>query len=390
MLLALLTALGLTFGLHYYFWIRLVRDTALPQPYRGVATLALWMLGLSLPATMIFGRLSPAFGRLLAWPGFIWMGTMMLLFLTLLGSEVLRLGLSAVGLAHAATGAMSDPERRLFLSRCLAGLAGVATSGLGLVALRAGLRDVALREVEIKLRRLPAALSGLTIVQLSDVHVGPTIGRRFIETLVARVNGLDPDLIAITGDLVDGSVAELAHAVAPLGGLKARLGVFFVTGNHEYYSGVDDWLAELRRLGIRVLRNERVTVGDGEASIDLAGIDDFMSRGQAPGHGPDLPRALDGRDPSRELILLAHQPKAFGEALRHGVGLQLSGHTHGGQIWPWGYAVKLQQGGWVAGLYRRGDHQLYVNEGTGYWGPPMRLASQGGVTRLVLRRDPAA
>jgi predicted MPP superfamily phosphohydrolase len=179
-------------------------------------------------------------------------------------------------------------------------------------------------------------------------------------------------------------VAELRDAIAPIAGLRARHGVYFVTGNHEYYSGVDAWLAELTRLGVRVLRNERVEIGGGDASFDLAGIDDWSSRGMAPGHGPDLPRALDGRDPARELVLLAHQPRAVHEAAARGVGLQLSGHTHGGQIWPWGFAVRLQQP-YVLGLSREGRTHIYVSPGTGYWGPPMRLGTRGEITRVILR-----
>ncbi len=172
------------------------------------------------------------------------------------------------------------------------------------------------QEVEVTLAKLPRALDGFSIAQLSDIHVGPTIGRAFIEDVVRTTNAFTPDLVAITGDLVDGSVAELRDAVAPLANLASKHGTFFVTGNHEYYAGVDEWTAHLPSLGIKVLRNERVAVG-GEAGFDLAGIDDYTSAG-FPGHGPDLPRALAGRDAARELVLLAHQPKAVarGQAAR--------------------------------------------------------------------------
>ncbi|HET6923623.1 MAG TPA: metallophosphoesterase, partial [Anaeromyxobacteraceae bacterium] len=199
-----------------------------------------------------------------------------------------------------------------------------------------------------------------------------------------------PDLVAITGDLVDGGVPELGAAVAELSRLRSRWGTFFVTGNHEYYSGVEPWLAELRRLGVTVLRNQRVSVGDrdpGGASLDLAGIDDWRSRGLAPGHGPDLARALAGRDPARSLVLLAHQPHGVPEATRAGVELQLSGHTHGGQIFPFSLLVGLAYR-YVKGLYRHEEGgaagQVYVNRGTGYWGPPMRLLNAPEITRIVL------
>jgi predicted MPP superfamily phosphohydrolase len=175
--------------------------------------------------------------------------------------------------------------------------------------------------------------------------------------------------------------------VAPLGTLAAKHGVFFVTGNHEYYAGADEWIAHLPTLGVRVLRNERVSVGGGADSFDLAGVDDYNAHG-FPGHGPDLQRAVSGRDPSRELVLLAHQPREVHRAAEHGVGLQLSGHTHGGQIWPWNFAVKLQQP-YVAGLVRHKTTQLYVSRGTGYWGPPMRLGAPAEITQLVLTRGEA-
>jgi hypothetical protein len=312
----------------------------------------------------------------------IWLG--LLLFLTL-----------AVGVADLVRGlwqvsrAWSDPEpllpeRRQAIARLLAGSAALVAGSLGLWSLRSGLARVTIKRVEVSLARLPAALSGTRIVQLSDVHVGPTIHRSFIETIVAQCNALAPDLVVITGDLVDGTVEELREHVAPLAGLRTKYGVFFVTGNHEYYSGAADWCSELERLGLRVLRNERVSIGSEVASFDLAGVDDHSAKRFGGGHGEDLPKALHGRDLSRELVLLAHQPRTIFEAQDHGVGLQLSGHTHGGQLWPWTYLVRLQQPV-VAGLARFGNSLVYVSRGTGYWGPPMRLGAPSEIAELTLR-----
>ncbi|HEX6834959.1 MAG TPA: metallophosphoesterase, partial [Polyangia bacterium] len=314
----LVIALSLVGGLHYYFWARLVRDTALPAPWRQLATGLLVALGLSIPLTMILWRSHHPVRNLLAWPAFVWMGMMLILGLVVLGADVVRLAVHVGGGAR-------DPERRLLLQRALGAAAATLSAGLGALALREGTRRVAVRDVEVTLPRLPRALDGFTIVQLTDIHVGgQTIHRAFIEEMVATTNALGADVVAITGDLVDGSVDELREHVAPLAELRARQGVYFVTGNHEYYAGVVEWMAHLPTLGLRVLRNERVTVGDGTHSFDLAGIDDYSARG-FPGHGPDLARAVDGRDPARELVLLAHQPRAIHEAARHGVGLQLSG-----------------------------------------------------------------
>jgi predicted MPP superfamily phosphohydrolase len=372
-------------GIHAYIWVRLVRDTALPQPWRLVATLALLLLALWVPASFFIRRTleDRALASLLVWPAMVWLGVMFVCFCVLLATDVMRLAVLIAGARP------SDPGRRLFLARLWGGVIASATAAATGVALVEATR-VRVKELRVPLRRLPAALDGTTIVQITDVHIGPTLGRGFLEEVVARVNALEPDIVAITGDLVDGSVEELGDAVRPLAGLRARHGVYFVTGNHEYYSGVNPWLDFLRRLGVKVLRNERVTIGAGADSFDLAGVDDFSSKGMAPGHdGPDLAGALAGRDPERELVLLAHQPRAVAEAAHLGVGLQLSGHTHGGQVWPFKYLVYLQQP-FVAGLAREKDTWIYVSCGTGFWGPPMRLLAPPEITRVVLTVPRAA
>jgi len=227
-------------------------------------------------------------------------------------------------------------------------------------------------------------MDGFRIVQITDLHIGNTIGRPFVEDVVARVNEVEADLIAITGDLVDGSVRALAAKAEPLADLKAKRGAYFVTGNHEYYSGADAWVEQVRSLGITVLRNERVAIEADGASFDLAGVDDHSARFFA-GHGANMARAVRGRSQDRELVVLAHQPRQVHESARFGAGLQLSGHTHGGQIWPWHYLARVQQGGLLAGHYRVGETQLYVSRGTGYWGPPVRVGAPAEITRVTLR-----
>jgi len=373
----------LTGGAHYYVWSRLVRDPGLPGPLTRLLSYGLISLFVAIPASL-FLRRSAFSGSAsgLIWLAMTWLG--MLFFLTLtvgvadLGRGIWQLG-RALGDAEPLL-----PERRQAVARLLAGAAAVVAGSLGLWSLRSGLGRVTVQRVEVSLARLPPALSGTRIVQLSDVHVGPTIHRGFIETIVAQCNALAPDLVVITGDLVDGSVEELRQHVAPLSELRAKYGVYFVTGNHEYYSGAEDWCGELERLGVRVLRNERVSIGTESASFDLAGVDDHSAKGFGGGHGQDLPKALRGRDLDRELVLLAHQPRTIFEAQEHGVGLQLSGHTHGGQLWPWTYLVRLQQPV-VAGLARFGNSLVYVSRGTGYWGPPMRLGAPSEIAELTLR-----
>ncbi len=375
--------LSVTGAVHYYVWLRLVRDAELPTTLHRTVTVSIVLLFLSIPATLLaFRSLSLGAAKPLFFVAFGWLGLLLLLFALLAISEVGRLAVYAV--RQVLDAAPADAGRRATLARLFAGAVGLAGFGLAASAVRSGLARVAVKRVEIALERLPASMSGISIAQLTDIHVGPTIGREFIEEIVHQTNALAPDIIAITGDLVDGSVEQLREQVAPLANLKARYGVYFVTGNHEYYSGLDAWCEELTRLGIVVLRNERVSIGSDDASFDLAGVDDFSAAGHE-GQGPDLARALAGRDPARELVLLAHQPKAIYEAEQLGVGLQLSGHTHGGQLWPWKYLVRLQQPV-VSGLERFGRALIYVSNGTGYWGPPMRLGAPAEITQVVLER----
>ncbi|WP_437936413.1 metallophosphoesterase [Sorangium sp. So ce341] len=368
-------------GVHYYLWQRLIRAPELGPLWQRIGSVALVVLASLVPLGLFLSRALPRhIGGVVAGVVYTWVGLAVLLFFLLLTSEVVRLG------AHGVTALLNQPldgDRRTFLSRAIAGTAGALAVGFGLAGAASALGEVAVRPVRVRLRRLPAAMSGFRIVQLTDLHIGPTIGRAWLERVVAQVNALKPDLIAITGDLVDGSVEELREHTAPLAELRARHGVFFVTGNHEYYSGVEAWIAELGRLGVRVLRNERVSIGDADHSFDLAGVDDWSARGMGRDHGPDLGRALAGRDPSRELVLLAHQPKQILDAAERGVGLQLSGHTHGGQIFPWGLFVRLDQP-YVAGLSSHGESQIYVSRGTGYWGPPMRVGAPSEISLIEL------
>jgi predicted MPP superfamily phosphohydrolase len=233
------------------------------------------------------------------------------------------------------------------------------------------------QHVKVAIDELPPELEGYRIVQLSDVHVGPTIRRRFVQSLVDRTNALHPDLVAITGDLVDGPLDDLRDEVAPLRELRARDGVFFVTGNHEYYWHPNEWLPALESLDLILLKNEHRVIDRGAAKLVIAGVTDPVGRDTDPA------RAVAGAPPSATKILLSHRPHIAKAADTHGVHLQLSGHTHGGQIWPFTYLVKLQQP-YIAGLHRHGDTQIYVSPGTGYWGPPMRLGTRAEITRVTL------
>ena len=379
-------ALSLLAGIHYYLWARLIRDPRWAAPWITVGGTLLSLLAASIPLALFLARGDGDYRRGFVWGGYVWLGVMFLLFAVVLSTDLLRL-LAAIA-RRVAVAQPLDPQRRTLLARLTAGATGVLVSGLAAAALRSVQKPVEVRRVSVRLDRLPRAQDGFRIVQLTDIHVGPTIGRAFVEQIVERANALAPDLVAITGDLVDGTVGQLAAAIEPLARLRAPHGVYFVTGNHEYFSGAEDWLNELNRLGIRVLRNERVSIDNGTVGFDLAGVDDrsAVHYGGLPPHEA-LGRALLDRDPGRELVLLAHQPRTLLDAEPFGIGLQLSGHTHGGQMWPFNFVVGLQQP-FVAGLHRRGSAQIYVSRGTGYWGPPMRLGAPAEITEIRLESGP--
>mgnify|MGYP000187351316 CR=1 FL=1 len=238
--------------------------------------------------------------------------------------------------------------------------------------------------VDVPIEGLPQALHGFSIAQLSDLHVGPTIKRGYVEAVVARTNALQADMVAITGDLVDGSVQHLAVHVAPLAALRSRHGTFFVTGNHEYYCGAQPWVDELRRLGLRVLMNEHVLLQHGDAALALAGVTDYGAHNFDATQRSDPQAAIaDAPAHARVRVLLAHQPRSAGAAARSGFHLQLSGHTHGGQFLPWKWFVRLQQP-FTAGLHRWQHMWVYTSRGTGYWGPPKRLGAPSEITHLRL------
>ena len=380
MVIALVVLTTLTWLVHRYAWARLVRDASWPAPWGAALTVAIVVLAALVPVAFAGMRWLPrALNGPVAWVAYTWLGFLLYLFLLTVLSDAGR------GVASLLGALPSDPDRRLFLSRMVAAGVGAASGLIGLGGLVNVARGYEVRRIRIPLTKLPASASGYRIVQLTDVHVGPTIGRAFVEGMVREANGLAPDLIVITGDLVDGSVKELRELVEPLRDLRARDGVFFVTGNHEYYSGADAWIAHVATLGIRVLRNERVDV---RGVFDLAGVDDASSRGMLPGHGQDVAKALEGRDPSRAVVLLAHQPKAVHDAHEHRVDLQLSGHVHGGQMVPFNWLARLQQP-FIAGLHRLGDTWVYVSTGTGYWGPPMRVGTGAEITHIELVSEPA-
>ncbi|MFJ9178832.1 metallophosphoesterase [Streptomyces sp. NPDC102360] len=391
-------------ALHYYAWRRLVRETTAKGGWPRRTGTVVFVAG----PVLVFAALGAERGgapfllqQVLAWPGFLWLAFALYLLLALLVGEVVRPLLRRVlerKAPTAAKGAVSvrvpvpelrdldpvpgvgpapAPTRRLVLARTVGAAATVAAAGVVGAGAYGVLNGPTVKRVTVPLAKLPRAAHGFRIAVVSDVHLGPVLGRGFAERVVDTINATQPDLIAVVGDLVDGSVEDLAPAVAPLARLSARHGTYFVTGNHEYFSGADPWVEHVRELGLRPLENARVGIG----AFDLAGVNDLA--GENYGEGPDYAKALGDRDTSRASVLLAHQPVMIHEAVKHSVDLQLSGHTHGGQLWP-GNLVAAASNPTLAGLDRYGDTQLYVSRGAGAWGPPVRVGAQSDITVVQL------
>ena len=350
-------------------------------------TILLWgMLCLSalLMPMALLARRASRISLLLAWGGALAMG----LFSTLLVLSVLRDALlfMAWGLSVLLRSGSGWYEWLRHWSALAVLAAGPVASAWGLWNAR---RTAQVVRVDVPIAGLPAALHGFTVAQISDIHVGSTIRQGYIERIVERVNALGVDMVAITGDLVDGSVADLQRHVAPVAGLKSRHGSFFVTGNHEYYSGAHAWIAELRRLGVTVLLNEHVVLRHDNAqqpegaNLVVAGVADFSAHHFDLAHRSDPVAALLGAPAAGIRLLLVHQPRSAQAASDAGFDLQLSGHTHGGQFWPWMHFVKFQQP-FTAGLHRLEKLWVYTHRGTGYWGPPKRFGAPSEITQLRL------
>lgn len=379
-----LLVLGSVLGLMTFFiWLRTIRDTTAPGRWRRLLTVALLSLTALLVVTLVLPRVAGVEDSgWFAWPGYLWFGVMVYLFLALVVLEPLRL-VGRLRRRRAPEASEAGLDRRQFLARAgavAAGAAAVGVTGVG-VATAVGPPDVL--RVPVRLPRLDPAFDGFRVAVVSDIHLGPLLGRAHTERLVRMINEAEPDMVAVVGDLVDGTVEQLGPAAAPLADLASREGTFFVTGNHEYFvDGTAAWLRELERLGLHVLRNENTRIRRGGAAFDLAGVNDLA--GDSRSDPPDFDRALRGVDPATATVLLAHQPVQIAEAAQRQVDLQLSGHTHGGQMWPFHHVVALAQPA-LAGLSTVRDTQLYVTRGAGFWGPPLRVGARPDISVLTLR-----
>jgi uncharacterized protein len=413
---------------HWYVWRRLVRDTttrkSTPRRIGTVVLIAGPVLGLAAVRDDMPG-IPFAWEGVIDWPGYLWLALFLYLLLALAVGELARpllrrwltrrdtgnavLAGHSDGQRHAgpaadlapaipsaehehpvAVATQMDPEpaassastnavlsRRVFVSRVVGGggaAVAVGTVGYGTYS---ALRTPRIKRLTVPLTKLPRTAHGFRIAVVSDIHLGPILGRGFSQRVVDTINSTQPDLIAVVGDLVDGSVDDLGPAVEPLRQLRARHGSYFVTGNHEYFNDPQQWITKVRELGLQPLENARTEL----PGFDLAGVNDVQ--GEPTGQGPDFTKALGDRDRARTAVLLAHQPIVIDDAVSHGVDLQLSGHTHGGQIWPGPMLAGLINPT-VAGLDRYGDTQLYVSRGAGTWGPPVRVGAPSDITIVEL------
>jgi predicted MPP superfamily phosphohydrolase len=422
--LAAVVVMAIFSALHWYLWRRLVVATTVPgSPARRAGTVFITAAPVLAVAALVGERLPmPMLVKsVLAWPGLLWLAMFLYLLLGVLVSEIVRplltrwlarrdaapapapalapamaapagdvpvpdaeTGPDAETRPDAETGPADKPvvapallSRRLFVSRVVGGAAAVAAAGTVGYGTWNVLKGPAVKRITVPLAKLPRGAHGFRIAVVSDIHLSPVLGRRFAQRVTDTINATQPDLIAVVGDLVDGDVDELTASVEPLRGLRSRHGTFFVTGNHEYFSGAEQWVEKVRELGWQPLENARTAL----PGFDLAGVNDLG--GEDTGQGPDFGKALGDRDPARAAVLLAHQPVVIHDAVRYGVDLQLSGHTHGGQMWPATYIAEAANPT-NAGLEHYGDTQLYVTRGAGAWGPPVRIGAPSDVTIVQL------
>jgi uncharacterized protein len=362
---------GVMFSIHWYVGTRLIDTSGLSASHLHFLWNVLWVGLVFLLSAPIAQRVLPkSISKPLTWIGFTWLGSIGFLFSLTVVSDVLSLIQRML------------PFDQAFMSAWRGGLL-LAVAGVFLLYGFFISSRPKLVKVQVALKNLPKAFHGFRIVQLSDIHIGETLGAKFSSHLRDRVNALSCDAVVITGDMVDSSVERITQEVSHLGEMTSVHGTFFVTGNHEYYHGGEAWSAHATSIGMKVLHNQHVVLQRGTDSLALAGVTDVEGGRFSKAHAPDIALALEGKDPSTCVVLLAHQPRFAQRMKGHTVDLMLSGHTHGGQLWPFNYFVKLQQPV-VKGLHTINGILTYTSQGTGYWGPPIRIGTRGEITELTL------
>jgi predicted MPP superfamily phosphohydrolase len=380
-------------GGYYYVGKRLISTMSWSQSAKTWSWIGFAFFMIVIVLSMVLFRSIEIFGNVWAWITYIGLGFLSLVMTTLVLRDLIMLGAQAIGylssLWRSTPATPADPGRRGFLLEAsnfaVLGVAGALTA-YGMYEAR---RKPGIIELSIEIKKLPESFEGFRIVQITDIHAGLTVRRDWVETIVRQVEALNPDLIAFTGDLADGSVPDLKDDVAPLIELQAPHGKYFVTGNHEYYSGAEAWVEHVGKMGYDVLMNEHRTITRKGSSIVLAGVADYSAGGFVPQHASDPKKAIAGAPADAVKVLMAHQPRSLYAAETLGYDLMLSGHTHGGQFFPWNLAATIGQP-FIKGLHNRNGTWIYVSKGTGYWGPPVRLGARSEITAFTLTKGIAA
>ncbi|MBX2991668.1 MAG: metallophosphoesterase [Bacteroidetes bacterium] len=377
---------------HWYVGRRVIKAAQFTREQARIARAVVILLFLipQVPFAFFLAGVQSSVLDILSYLGYIVMGffTLVLTFfvlrdLVVLASRLIEKG-KKIFTKNPVPAPVNDDRRRFLVHATNISIIGLAAAASGYGFMQAHRRPT-VESVDIPLGTLPPEFEGFRILQFSDLHVGPTIKREYVEEVVAQILDQKADMIVFTGDLVDGSVAWLRDDVAPLKELKAPFGTYFSTGNHEYYSGVDSWMREASHLGFDVLVNEHRIVEKGEGKIVLAGVTDYGGGDFGSAHRSNPSSSIAGAPEGLTKILLAHQPRSIAEAAKAGFDLQLSGHTHGGQYFPGNYLARLNQP-YIEGLHKHGSMWVYVNRGVGYWGPPIRLGTVPELTLFTLRK----
>ena len=325
-----------------------------------------------------FNKIENNFTRIIAWLGYTGLGTVSLLFFIQISMDIV-LSMKSIF----TRGNHFDPHRRAFFGLSLKGLVG----GLGAIGTVWGLYNAVktpvIKKVKISITDLPKSLQGLRMAQISDLHVGSMIGKNFISKVVEKIDKINPDILFFTGDAADGSVKSFGKYLTSLSEIKPTYGKFFVTGNHEYYSDMNGWLRLIENLGFKILINESQNIVINGKTIMITGIPDRGGKYFSELHKTDMEKAVGGMSEPDLKILLAHQPKDIEHAIKYNFNLQLSGHTHGGQYFPFSLLVQLAHP-FIKGLHKKENTWIYINQGTGYWGPPMRIGTEPEITEITL------
>ena len=370
----------LLLSMYSYVGWRFIWTLQTPSLYKSLILIILMLFYCLTFITFVFffNKIENNIARIIAWLGFAGLGTVSLLFFIQVSADLLLLAQSLLTKSHS-----FDPHRRAFLGLSAKTIVG-GIAGVGSIwGMSQALKEPVIKRVEIKIEGLPERLKGFRMAQITDLHVGSMITGKFVERVAKKIQKLNADMLFFTGDAADGSVQSYGKHLNSLAEIKPKYGKYFVTGNHEYYSDMNGWLQLIEGLGFKILVNESQNIIVNDATIMITGIPDRSGRHFSSFHKTDMEKAVGGMNSSDLKILLAHQPGDVEHATKYEFDLQLSGHTHGGQYFPFSLLVQMAHP-FLKGLHKRENTWVYINQGTGYWGPPLRIGTEPEITEIVL------